>query len=248
MEKKVNSSNKDRDKDSRIVVFFLGVVPIVMFLSFLFYVFMWPPFYFANSIDAQVVEKDTGKPVDGVNVVAIWILENGFPEAGPSDILKVEEAYTDQNGKFHLDKWGPRFKFIAYLGSYSPLLILYDNNHKIKTLENHRIDGQFRKVVRESDWNHTTIQMKRNSSIQDRLSNAERATNQLKMYLRLGNCDSWKGAQKIMLAIVNEQESLEKMGEDTEDIMSKEFYLSRTRYCGHPEKYFKEVLRAKKRF
>jgi len=230
----MESSNKDRDKDSRIVVFFLGVVPIVMVLAFLLYVFMWPPFYFAKSIDAQVVENETGKPVDGVNVLAIWILENGFPEAGPRDILKVEEAFTDQNGKFHLDKWGPRFKFIDYLRSYSPLLILYDNNHKMEMLENHGIDGQPRKVVRESDWNQKQIQMKRNSSIKDRLSSAEEATNQLKMYLRLGNCDSWKGAQKMMLAIVNERESLEKLGENTEDIMSKGFFLSRTRYCGHP--------------
>jgi hypothetical protein len=233
MKKRMNSSNKDRDKDSRVVVFFLGVVPLAMVLAFLLYVFVWPPFYFAKSIDAQVVEKETGKPVDGVNVVAIWILENGFPEAGPRDILKVEETFTDQKGKFHLDKWGPRFKFVAYLNSYSPLLILYDNNHKIEVLEN---GGQTRKVVQESNLNHTTIQMKRNSSIKDRISSARHATNLLKMYLDLGNCDSWKGAQKMMLAIVNEGESLKKMGADMKDIdiMSKEFYLSRTRFCGHP--------------
>jgi hypothetical protein len=63
----------------------------------------------AESIDAQVVDVDTGQPVEGANVVAYWQL-NGGSLAGdslPCGAANLEETVTDKDGKFHIPGWGP---------------------------------------------------------------------------------------------------------------------------------------------
>ena len=63
----------------------------------------------AESIDSQVVDADTGSPIEGANVVAYWQIDTGSltGDSLPCGAAGVEEAVTDKDGKFHLPGWGP---------------------------------------------------------------------------------------------------------------------------------------------
>lgn len=63
----------------------------------------------AEAIDSQVVDADTGAPIEGANVVAYWQIDTGSltGDSLPCGAAGVEEAVTDRDGKFHLPSWGP---------------------------------------------------------------------------------------------------------------------------------------------
>lgn len=63
----------------------------------------------ADPIDSQVVDADTGAPIEGAVVVAYWEIHQGSlgGDASPCGAANVEEAVTDKDGKFHISGWGP---------------------------------------------------------------------------------------------------------------------------------------------
>ena len=63
--------------------------------------------YSAKPIEAWVVDAQTGKPLEGVNVVAHWKLRYGL-EGGGSYQLHIMEDVTDKNGRFFFPAWGPK--------------------------------------------------------------------------------------------------------------------------------------------
>ena len=63
----------------------------------------------AAPIDSQVVDANTGKPIQGAVVVAYWQLRLGSltGDSLPCGAANVEEAVTDKEGRFRLPGWGP---------------------------------------------------------------------------------------------------------------------------------------------
>ena len=81
-----------------------------------------PPFYSAKDIRATVVEEETGEPLEGVVVVALWELR----QISARPRLHITEAVTDAQGRFHIPAWGPKARPpLAELGDRSPLLLLF---------------------------------------------------------------------------------------------------------------------------
>lgn len=81
-----------------------------------------PPFYSAKDIRATVVNEETGEPLEGVVVVALWELQ----QVSARPRLHITEAVTDAQGRFHIPGWGPKPRPpLAHLGHRSPLLILF---------------------------------------------------------------------------------------------------------------------------
>src|SRR5882762_9385844 len=64
-----------------------------------------PLFYSGKEIRATVLDAATGKPVEGVVVVAVWQL-TAISGEGPR--LQVGEAVTDAAGAFFMPSWGPK--------------------------------------------------------------------------------------------------------------------------------------------
>jgi len=52
----------------------------------------------------QVVDADTGKPIEGALVLATWFF-SGLAEGEPLKILAIEEAVTDPEGRFRMAGW-----------------------------------------------------------------------------------------------------------------------------------------------
>jgi hypothetical protein len=63
--------------------------------------------YSAKPITAKVVDADTGESLEGVNVVAHWVMEDAWSGRAKGD-LELMEAVTDKNGEFHFPGWGPK--------------------------------------------------------------------------------------------------------------------------------------------
>ena len=93
-----------------------------------------PPAYSATGIQAAVVDEQTGRPLEGVVVVARWVLRRMGGD-GPS--LHVAEAATDSNGRFAFAAWGPKPRPpLMQLQDKSPLLILFKHGYEPLELPN----------------------------------------------------------------------------------------------------------------
>ena len=81
-----------------------------------------PPSYSAKDIRATVVNEETGEPLEGVVVVALWELR----QVSARPRIHITEAVTDAQGQFHIPGWGPKVRPpLAELAHRSPLLVLF---------------------------------------------------------------------------------------------------------------------------
>ena len=85
----------------------INIIIIILILSS-FKAYSHPLFYSAKEINGAVVDGETGKPLEGVVVVAQWIY--WCPGGGHYMRIKVIEAVTDKDGRYHIPAWGPRLR------------------------------------------------------------------------------------------------------------------------------------------
>lgn len=121
-----------------------------------------PPFYSAKDIRGQVVDAETGQPLEGVIVVAEWRLHSTIGPGSPSAINTLE-AVTDAVGKYLIPGWGPRpRRMFTYLSHLDPELRFFKSNYYPKGLENRLFsyENHNRSTVRTSMWDGKVIQLK----------------------------------------------------------------------------------------
>ena len=127
--------------------------------------FLWsayPWVYWADPIKATVVDAQTKQPVEGVIVVAMWVLKGGMhrDEVG---FLEVLETVTDAEGRFYFDGWGPmRRPRWGILNTQDPEIFLFKDGYRFERLLNEH-QGQATKgaMGRRSTWNGKTIPLER---------------------------------------------------------------------------------------
>lgn len=95
--------------------------------------------YSAKPITATVVDAESGEPLEGVNVVAHWVMHD--PAWRSAGDLELMEAVTNKEGKFHIPGWGPRaipsdLPMGTRLGNDDPGLILFKSGYKVAGLSN----------------------------------------------------------------------------------------------------------------
>ena len=67
-----------------------------------------PASYSAAEIRGSVVDAETRQPIEGVHVIARWIVHS--PELmhrGPGRALHIMETVTDAKGEYYFSAWGP---------------------------------------------------------------------------------------------------------------------------------------------
>jgi hypothetical protein len=120
-------------------------------------------------MEAWVLDAETNQPVQGVIVVASWVLEGGLEGGNQLDRIMVMEAVTDSAGKFSFPAWGPK-KVPRYPGNYSnarlkeldPQFFLFKDDHRYLWLFNKKTSKQMASKgpsMRTSDWNGRTIKL-----------------------------------------------------------------------------------------
>jgi len=127
--------------------------------------FVWstyPWVYWAKPIEATVVDAETQEPLEGVIVVAMWILEGGYhnDEVG---FLEVLETVTDSKGRFHFDSWGPVWRpGWGVLDAKDPRMYLFKDGYRYKQLLNgHQGRSTTGAMGRRSTWSGETIPLER---------------------------------------------------------------------------------------
>ena len=89
-----------------------------------------PDTYSAAPIHGWVVDAETKQPLEGVHVVAQWILQTGLLHGEHSTRLHIMETVTDQSGAYHFPGWGPKPRpFLARFDGFDPMLTFFKPGH-----------------------------------------------------------------------------------------------------------------------
>lgn len=120
-----------------------------------------PRMYSAKPIQGSVVDAETGAPLEGVIVVAQWILFVVGPGHGQHrDRLEVLETVTDRHGHYVFPGWGPkRAKSVLHvLLTKDPEISFFKPGYRPLTVENRRERND---MVRFSEWDGKTMKLER---------------------------------------------------------------------------------------
>jgi hypothetical protein len=87
--------------------------------------------YRAEAIEGWVVDAETGKPLEGVIIVANWEVKGGLEGGVPIAELQILETVTDENGRYSFPAWGPKLVPITgQLQGDSPGLMLFKPGYR----------------------------------------------------------------------------------------------------------------------
>src|SRR5258708_16141131 len=85
--------------------------------------------YSAEATEGWVADAETGKPIEGVIVVAHWRITGGLEGGTPINELKILETVTDEIGRYSFPAWGPKLAFLSgvfgSLGRESPQILMF---------------------------------------------------------------------------------------------------------------------------
>src|SRR5574340_764993 len=117
----------------------------------------------ADPVYARVVDADTGKPLLGVAVVAYWELyKGGIAGGGPCAAANVEEAVTDENGRFRLPGWGPITGPCGVMRNGNPLLYFFKPGYETLYMSGGvGLDATRLVSVARVNWNGKKLKMQK---------------------------------------------------------------------------------------
>jgi len=133
----------------------------------LFFIFVWPlnlagmsPIW-STSIEAQVVDAETGKPLENAVVIADWPSVTGTLAGGPYTwgTIHHAETRTKEDGFFYIRPW-ISMGFRDWITENHPTIRVHKAGYYSKTLTNNKSDGYgwiiWPKPWR-SDWDERVI-------------------------------------------------------------------------------------------
>jgi len=112
--------------------------------------------YTADPISARVVDAETGQPLAGVNVAALWTLKGGLEGGNVVGYANILETVTDANGAFSFPGWGPRPIAFGQLRAEAPLMMFFKPDYAYHQVQNRVVSAPTPMQTR-SDWNGKNI-------------------------------------------------------------------------------------------
>ncbi|HLE43146.1 MAG TPA: hypothetical protein VJB36_03950, partial [Methylomirabilota bacterium] len=121
-----------------------------------------PDAYSAAEIRGWVVDADTKQPLEGVHVVAQWILNTGlFFHGSHVTRLHILETVTDAQGEYHFPAWGPKPRpVLARLDwGTDPILTFFKPGYRVLSRNNYSPppENEEEMAVRVSRWHGKTV-------------------------------------------------------------------------------------------
>ncbi|MEJ2362843.1 MAG: hypothetical protein P8Z75_15775, partial [Gammaproteobacteria bacterium] len=90
--------------------------------------------YQYKGLEFTVIDKNTGKPIQGVVAVATWdLVTSTMFSTRFAGLEKAYDAVSDKNGRIKLPAWGPVTTFSGSVPDYGPLVYLYKPGYKLLT-------------------------------------------------------------------------------------------------------------------
>lgn len=187
-----------------------------------------PHSYQAAPITGQVVDKETGKPVEGVHVAVYWQLYDNSVLGGlggrvVTDVMGVSETVTDKDGYYHIPGWGPEYVAGDYLGEESPMIGFYKTGYEFKEVYNSNMTLTVNKDyiseryeyskeetekgdIYKSNWDGVKIEIEKESSgIKDIISNLDNTYTFIYQIVSGKKCES-KIIKKFIASYSNQAE------------------------------------------
>ncbi len=123
--------------------------------------------YSADPVYARVVDAGTGKPLEGVAVVAYWELYRGSltGDGMPCAAANVQETVTDKEGWFHIPGWGPVKGACGVMRNMNPFVYLFKPGYGyLRKAGGIGLNSSKPVSVAQVDWNGQTIKLSRFSN------------------------------------------------------------------------------------
>ena len=172
-----------------------------------------PPFYSAKDIRGQIVDDDTGQPLEGVIIVAQWELKQSvLGYSGHKGMtVNIIEVVTDANGNYVIPGWGPRPRLpFNYLDNHDPVLSIFKSGYFPQELYNRlQNEENTNHSVRTSDWDGKVIRLKKSGG--GSLEDYARRLSSLKTGLAHDG-RGWRSFPRMVLALDAEQRRLDALG------------------------------------
>jgi hypothetical protein len=151
------------------------------------------------------VDAVTGQPLEGVIVVAQWVLFVAPVGRGPR--IQVLETVTDAKGIYQFPGWGPkpnpRFP-LSSLDRMDPDLTFFKPGYRPHAVANMYASNE---AVRTSDWDGKTIKLEEFTGTLDDWAGM---LHTVQTGLGWGDVMDWRLAPRIALALELERINLEK--------------------------------------
>lgn len=216
-----------------------------------------PVTYSAEAIEARVIDAETKQPLEGVVVVAHWVLEDGIHVDRVGDLM-VLESIADKNGWFRFPAWGPiRHWGNSRLTYMDPEILVFKSGYEYRQLTNYDWATPEQRAgkaipVRKSAWNGKTIALKPyTGTIQAYKGHFESLNKELERVATDNPEDcNWKKLPKTIAAIGRERKALEEKGVNPHTLFSidKELILNDEHYtkkgkasCGSPKAFLQGI-------
>jgi hypothetical protein len=163
-----------------------------------------PPLtYSAKPIRGVVVDAQTGHPLEGVIVVAQWVLHVAPVGYGPR--LQVLETVTDAQGVYQFPGWGPKLnpRFpLSSLDMRDPGLTFFKPGYRPHGASNMYMSND---ALRSSDWDGKTIKLE---DFTGTIEQWVREVDLLQSSLSWGHEMDWRQVPRMTLAILNELKTI----------------------------------------
>ena len=157
--------------------------------------------YYADPINARVVDAATGAPIEGVNILAAWEANGGLEGGNIMGYVTVMEDVTNANGEFSFPGWGPKKWSNGAIRDGAPLLILFKPGYDAALLWESKYGVEFAPSHLSSSWNGKAIPLPKFTGspeeFRDHLSGLVTA---LDTFIRADGC-AWRSVPRFLKAI-----------------------------------------------
>ena len=124
-----------------------------------------PLWYTAEPIQGNVVDAETGQPLEGVIITANWQLEGGIEGSYPVGQMMVMETVTDKDGRYRFPGWGPKHRpLTGRISTRAPQLLVFKSGYRYVGLANALLEKSLRGELDSplrSDWDGKTVKLER---------------------------------------------------------------------------------------
>jgi hypothetical protein len=168
-----------------------------------------PPLYSAKEIRGQIVDEQTGQPIEGAVVVAQWVLfQAGFGDGGHKGRIHVHETVTDKEGRYFIPAWGPRLHPpMTKLLDLDPEILIFKSTYEPHSLYNSAMSED---SMRASDWDGKVVTLRKMQGTLD--DYASRIKDGLSTSLSALGEEDWRSFPRMVLALDAEDRRLKSLG------------------------------------
>lgn len=212
----------------------------------------------AESIDSQIVDADTGAPIEGAIIDAFWTLRPGS-QGFPSSICgstKAEEAVTDQDGRFHLAGWGPTPPGCGgKLHGADPLMYVFKPGYHFGSFAND-LSGLDATLMTGNAWKGRQMKLKAFSDAELRQLQPDVYRDDFRqLNTALGTFTTfeptecnWKRMPNMLRALALQEQSFNDTGRDYHGVISAliandQWYQEEAPRCGSPKSFIEGLLK-----